>query len=458
MRHPYLRDSGEASPLAGVLRVCPNPTPSPICGSECTTRVQERLISLARPPSSSLRGTSAIALVICLVLSGCTTARVDPSDVGEDAPGVPRPIAVAVIDTGINPYHEAFLSVGPTFDGIAGAPLDLTLGLEPSEGLEVDRSTWASVVPDQLYHIPGTRLAMISTSGIETMPLGFDVRGHGTGTASVVADMAPDALIVSVQINDRVCTDGTCIFLPSFAAGLAWAAEQPWIDVISMSMAVPGNLPDDERVHAEARAIREATRLASESGKLVVISAGNHGTPTIQSYIAGPPWVVSVGGVSDTRGHSIWSSSYVDVVANYTQLAASELSRTGRDESSGTSYSAPTVAGVLAHLLSFAPMEERGTVELRERARDALNHTALAIDPTQWRPETDAEVGLDKPPQALTKASTPSVLPAHTGWGYVDGSIRERLLEVWDGDPATVDPVVAAHQAQFQRARENAWA
>lgn len=49
----------------------------------------------------------------------------------------------------------------------------------------------------------------------------------------------------------------------------------------------------------EVRDYIAASRLAADSGKILIAGAGNTVTPPLNSYFAGPPWVIAVGGFKD---------------------------------------------------------------------------------------------------------------------------------------------------------------
>jgi hypothetical protein len=99
----------------------------------------------------------------------------EPETAPEHSPENPPTAVVALIDRGINPYHEAFRDDSPlahvhpsTY--IEGFPEDaeaLNLTLEADSyaaALEADREVWANVSDGELYWIPGTRIVARSRS------------------------------------------------------------------------------------------------------------------------------------------------------------------------------------------------------------------------------------------------------------------------------------------------------
>lgn len=400
------------------------------------------------------------ALVIAVVVAGCVHA--EPAEAPETRDStVEPPVVVAVIDSGINPYHAAFRArthMTPPA-GVDAIEVALTSAVEPAEGIVQDAAFWENVTEGQLYAFAGTRLLAISFGtkpGSLAIFDNIDEDGHGTATASLVAREAPEALIVSVQIDDVACSlsdpTGRCPVFPQIAAAMEWAASQPWIDVISMSLALPGNPPTSEEMAPEVARVVAATEEASRSGKLVVVSAGNVPATAVTSYMAGPPWVVAVGGYEpETQGDRPDAGKAVDFVANYTEQAATAASAEGSATFRGTSFATPIVAGVAARSLQVARAAATATTAVS--LRPALNASAELPTPTHFRPAAPSD------PNPLNwTLSTPSVLPGiQHGWGYVDGSAVQRIVAALSGSPPPRDPSIQLAMEAYQASREAAW-
>ena len=273
-------------------------------------------------------------------------------------------VVVAVPDTGINPYHLDFRlppdddMVGvPPWEYISGYPrdaqaLDLSLDAESyDEAVQNDRGTWEQAKDEELYYVPGTKIvgarAEVDREHFGPYPI-LDYYGHGAQVASVAAGgiygSAPDpeVLVVALQRDDDGGTH-------------AWAAAQPWIDVISISTASAANA----YIPNEVTVIDQATRAAVDSGKVVTVAAGNGVSGpalacdralTTTSRYAGPPWVISVGAVSPRSGQSYcWHSVSPDVSSYGLHWpAAASRSIEGEEEFGGTSNATPVTAGVMA--------------------------------------------------------------------------------------------------------------
>lgn len=295
-------------------------------------------------------------------------------------------VVLAVVESSVNVYHQEFREPRQTEHPAAhlagfprsARPLDLDLREPDLEtAISNDDSTWRGIEPGRLYYVPGTRFA-----GIVHLPAAVDTyvssedllnprtrrpvidgfRYHGTGVASVAAGRTlgtcPLCDIVVVAAQDP-------------EVGLAWAAAQPWIDIISNSWGAPGNAPTRASVNHPERAAElspEPSRRAAEAGQAVVFASGNgvttigpdtggtqHGL-TWKSPYAGPGWVFTVGAAKAVTGQPTdWHNIPVDVIAQgEDRPAASDSSITQKRTFEGTSCSAPVAAGVLAEALRRA--------------------------------------------------------------------------------------------------------
>lgn len=405
-----------------------------------------------------------LALLLGASISGCVGAREEPDPPATPAAARGDPVVVALIDTGVNPYHAAFRVsseielAGGSFPSLPGAE-DVVLAANGSFETRraADDEFWANVEIGQLYSFQGTRLAAISFSNKPGDPLILDNRDHGTGTAALVAREAPDALILMIQVDVTICdpvrpTDACSIFSQA-APAMAWAAEQPWIDIISLSLGRPANAPYDTSMQAFV----DASRVAHDNGKIITVAAGNTVVPPLAAYYAGPPWVIAVGGAQPaSRGESADAAKGADVLANFTEYVPSQASIDAYTWTSGTSLSTPIVAGTLAHAMAL--VRAQGKAVASKELRDALNATAVYFDLTDWDPTT--------PPTNDTRFnlvthSLPVVAPfAQMGWGYVDGGLAEEITRrLVEGDltPPPEKATTRQYQAQWQALRETYW-
>jgi PKD repeat protein len=274
-----------------------------------------------------------------------------------DFVGTPR-VVVALLDTGVNPYHLDFRrdGIAVPYDELREAQTDaaprvvpLTFADDLLTSLAADEETWAGIAPGELVHFAGTNVLGIDLHSISAAewqlstsfdePRVMDVQGHGTATASTVVRAHPDALVVAIKV-------GTTLGGHDIAPAYGWAVAQPWIDVVSMSLGSPGNLP----VSPDDWGVPLAQREGWRAGKLLVDAAGNDPAPVLLDGCCGAPWSISVTGSEEAGdSHAIASSTLTpDFSSHFTVEAAAHDSVSAQRSASGTSFGAPTVAGTVA--------------------------------------------------------------------------------------------------------------
>jgi hypothetical protein len=310
-------------------------------------------------------------------------------------------VVIAVVDTGINPYHVAYRRPDYTIHPskyVEGFPADVpAVGLTLGEGDYVtarradDGPVWSKVGERQLYWIPGTNIigaysvgdyAGTPPGGLPSRPL-IDDHGHGTGATSVAAGAGfgsnPDALIVIVEgLGDE---------------GVKWASEQPWIDFVSGSYGDPLAIPCNDDVEDFGiwcgREYRYTAPFVLRDSRTACFSAGNGASRTgvaMDRYsslrpTSGPSWVITVGAVSPRNEQDYgWHSVPVDVSSYGNHWpAADPFSTTGEQTFSGTSNATPVTCGVFSRAL-LAARERLG--DTREGIHVTLDgETAAAVGP-----------------------------------------------------------------------------
>jgi hypothetical protein len=354
--------------------------------------------TLIRPALVALVGVAAL-----VPLAPADAAR---STEGGDA------VVVAVIDSGISPYHWDFLASkmpqALDHDRSNDLPLDKDpatwlkgfpkKGFASKTGVKLhldgvreeariadlkakDAKAWASIknsTPDAVnyYWFPGTKVIGAMSFGyteqvteaLDTATADVPVAGytyspvygtdHGQGTSSVsvgnLHGTCPECLIVHITAADTTSTE----------QALAWAESQPWIDVISNSyglQTVPNGAVRDGLYGGPT----DVQRKASERGQTIVFSAGNGienaflvPFSTLTSSVKGPDWVVTVGATVPGSSGATESGSGkpVDVSGigeNYPS-AYNSTTVTNGERFSGTSNAAPTITGTYARGLYLA--------------------------------------------------------------------------------------------------------
>jgi type VII secretion-associated serine protease mycosin len=199
-----------------------------------------------------------------------------------------------------------------------------------------------------------------------------DENGHGTQVAGVIgavpdngrgiAGVVWDARIMPVRVLDA---DGYG-FDDTIAKGIAWAADHG-AKVINLSLGGPQADP----------VLQSAVHYATRKGALVVVAAGNDGNDAVQ-YPAAYPEALAVA-ATDATGTLTQFSSYgdwVDVAAPGWEVLSTALRVPGSSAyvaESGTSFSAPYVAGVAALVRAQHPSWTVAHVrrQITTTARDA---------------------------------------------------------------------------------------
>jgi subtilisin family serine protease len=193
-----------------------------------------------------------------------------------------------------------------------------------------------------------------------------DQIGHGTHVAGIIAATAPESKIYAA----KVCfSNGDCPEL-SIAEAILDAADILDIKVINLSL----------QSYVPTPFITRAVGIALGAGKVVVAAAGNRNQSSPSNSIANISGVLSVGNVSNTDirySNAVGGSnfgSWVKIAAPGVDIASNAIGG-GTKFDTGTSMSAPFVAGTAALLRSFNPSWTNSQVVTQ------LTQSAIAIGP-----------------------------------------------------------------------------
>jgi len=313
-------------------------------------------------------------------------------------------VVVAVLDSGINVYHEVFRRWNTTHPSryIEGFPEDapainLTFGKDWQDNYEKDKEIWESLEKKKLYWFPHTNIIGISFGQStwygreEPGDIILDDNGHGTFASSVIAEINPNATILMVEVGGNKLKEA-----------LLWAVNQSWIDIIDIEFGVWYKPRLFFWTTVWWKGLEEITKRGVKNGKIIVTAAGNR--PWINpwlSYISGPPWVLCIGGAEDyCHGISVSAAKGADYLSSFTQVTAYFQSTSDCFPTSGTSLSVPTVAGTISSIilkirqeLNYTHGIENGTlIDLPEKGikitnldvRNAINHTAVYWNTSDW--------------------------------------------------------------------------
>ncbi|KAA0001700.1 MAG: S8/S53 family peptidase [Thermoplasmata archaeon] len=314
-------------------------------------------------------------------------------------------VVVAIIDSGINVYHEVFRRPNMTqhpSEYIEGFPEDvppvtnLTFGGYYWTNIKKDEKIWESLSTKKLYWFPYTNIIGISFEE-EGYPILPETGGwHGTSTSSIISMKCHEAIILMIESDAYTLEEA-----------FSWAVEQSWIDII---------LPEFATWEIDGREewskIPEISKRGVENGKIIIAPAGNRPWHiSLLSNVCGMPWVINVGGVeSYSHGATIFVSKLPDYVSNYTEYVAFippppnpyDIFNFSYRYGSGTSISTPVVVSAFASIILKLRQElnythgvvDKALINIPERGiritnwdiRNVVNHTAIYWRMREWRP------------------------------------------------------------------------
>ncbi|MGH2692604.1 MAG: S8 family serine peptidase [Actinomycetota bacterium] len=395
----------------------------------------------------------AIALALAAtLLAPPAGAQEPPADGRGDA------TVIAVIDSGIAPYHWDFLAskmpqatdADPSNDlpldqapdtWLPGFPstssfneyrgLDLTLdGENESRSIaslqSADTATWNTVKTStpgsvKYYWLPGTKVIGAVTFGAG-LKINAGVGTHGQGTTSVsvgnIYGGCPECLLVFIQYGS----------VASGEQAIEWALSQPWIDGISNSYGFSAA----ERDRLYSGSDTEAQKVASERGQTVFFSSGNGMSNTFtipnQTFFSsqeGPDWIVTVGGVHTNGASYTGAGKPADIAGLGTAYpsAYGGSTVTGSGNFSGTSNATPTIAGMYGRALYRARQVLSGSSRTQAAGVVAVADAPFACGDV--RPDCELGDGALTASELRTRLFQGAV---HTAQGMMPGTINNPTL------------------------------
>jgi hypothetical protein len=277
-------------------------------------------------------------------------------------PAGPRAV-VAVLDSGINPYHDFYYAGSPLYPN--GHPTAVTqevldaFGVKPenvvtltrtgnlANDLVADAAFWSRVTRGETYHFRGTNIIIRSFAGASDVVVRPDTSksAHGVGTSGSVLAANPDAVLLFVEQGSALGSEESHAF----------AFQHPAIDVVSTSYGV--SIPNTGFPLPEYRAFEHTYEGVVTNGKLHFSSGGNGPGMTPLRAGAGPWWSIGVSGVEEgsSEGDTLLSGNFPDFVSDFTQTVPYCMDcEAGLSEVGGTSFSTPRAAGVASSVIQEA--------------------------------------------------------------------------------------------------------
>jgi hypothetical protein len=335
---------------------------------------------------------------------------------------------VADVDSGVNPYHEAYYANGPsevTPDVLAefgigsDAVVELTRTGDFAKDFAADQAFWDSVQPGKPYWFKGTNLIGLSFDRSGTLIFSDPGDEHGTGTSAAVLAANPEAIVVLVEGTGNADAE-------------KWAFTHPAVDIVTTSYGFPGSPPVP--FHLE-NSYEGAVKL----GKLHYGASDNSPALSPPDGTSGPWWSIGVAGFHEdtSGGRETTSGNVVDVVSDFTQtLPYCSDCESGTKSVSGTSFATPRSAGTASAVLLEArraaghvggPVVREGTGSL------AVSGNGLELTPFQLRRAFEEAAYYPGLADYKTPGSDLPVLDAapyvQTGWGVFSPDAKYGVID-----------------------------
>jgi hypothetical protein len=372
------------------------------------------------------------AAVLAAAAAGCESPPLEGEAQLDDpakAAGKPR-VVVAVIDSGVNPYHSFWYASEPGLpspvypEGTSPASvtpdtlrefgiendhiLKLTRTGNPAEDYAADAEQWARVKPYEYYWFRGTNLIAMGRDTAGPLILGnSDSNVHGVSTTASVISANPEAIVVLIEADGSTESQ-------DLDTGEAYdiAFADPAVDMVSFSYSQALPTP-------QVKALYDSFEAVVYGGKLFFSSASNDPWITPYNDTSGPWWSIGISGsgegrssgasgeVESSNGRQSKSGQLPDFVADFSHnLPTCRICQTETVRSFGTSFSTPWAAGVASRVLlearrqlghaggidkaGEAPVMVRGARRdiTNWELRRALEQAAYVATTAEWDPRS----------------------------------------------------------------------
>ncbi|MEU3505473.1 type VII secretion-associated serine protease mycosin [Streptomyces hundungensis] len=339
-----------------------------------------------------------------------------------------RGVRVAVIDTGVDTRNAQ----------LTGA---------------VDVAKGKNLLPKELKDANNQPLARGAENGTT------DTVGHGTKVAGIIAarpaagtgfvGLAPDATIIPVEQNDAEGHGTARTLADAIRYAIAVGAQ-----VINISQ-------DTANAVQPEATLKDAVDAALAKEIVVVASAGNDGLGgnVKQTYPASYPGVLAVAASDRNNERAAFSQSgaFVGVAAPGVDMV-STVPGGGHCADSGTSFSAPYVAGVAALIKAKHPTwtQREIVAQIQQTAeRSVAGHDRLVgwgvVDPVRALTQDDHPLQAPVAHEGVTPARAPT--PAALHLGETDEQRTRRLATYVATGAAVVAAVLSGAAVAVRDAR-----
>lgn len=270
---------------------------------------------------------------------------------------------VAIIDTGVDPDHDAL-------NGVLLPGFDFTRGWDgtASEWYDLDRrqSTVSVLDGSNLARPNQSTVAVLDDEFAEFLnDPAFIAFGHGTMVAGIVHLVAPEALILPLK---AFRADGTAT-TSNIVQAIYYAVEQG-ASVINMSFSLSQFSP----------ALLRAVNYAAQKGVVCVASVGNNGDDALV-YPAALGNAIGVASTTDADERASFSNYGADLVRLSAPGEGIVTTYPGSTYAAvwGTSFSAGLVSGAAAVLLDMAAKPLPSAIKKEEKDGPRLRFVAPLI-------------------------------------------------------------------------------
>lgn len=351
----------------------------------------------------------------------------------------PNPVVVAVLDSGINPYHPRFRRCAPiaesvleklNVDRVCKLSLDDTDFTPLPDLIAQDSECWANIQEGEIIYFEGTSIVSVWVPGTdpESIPIYGVASTHGNRCAGAVLNGNNEAIIFAMK------------YYGDSNAAVQYAAAHPAVDVVTTSFGAKVGTGVGSPI-----GINEASRSNNDNGVIHFGSCPNLGQPCVTYATGGTPWTIGLGGfgVDGSEGKTYtMSGNQPDFVGDWTQtLANYDANNMFYGRTSGTSFATPLTAGWVSGVIMllrkhygdftvgtkgrYLVVDSEGNpVVSYADLRDALEKVAYYPDPLTWNP-TNTDVVFNGGEAPII----PLLEPEAAGWGLLEPKHMEAVVE-----------------------------